>query len=227
MVLAHRKWRVFQGMERSSEAADRAAVAAFASGATAEIEAGAGMPRSLLWRRSAFRRINAPSKLLALLLAYADPVDLRTGQRIDVDRALSWQNDKEFHHLFPKAFLRARGVGSTQANVCANLVMLSSVTNIWVSDRAPSEYLKDLCETEGEKVIQRRLASCLVNEAAFDAAMVDDYDGFLRARSETLHARLVKGNSILSNFLIPRVRFRSAAPGEATEILAKPSLHSR
>lgn len=189
----------FKGWNETQMAADRAAVVAFASGATAEIEAGAGMPRSLLWRRSAFRRINAPSKLLALLLAYADPLDLRTGQRIDVDRALSWQNDKEFHHLFPKAFLRARGAGSAQANVCANLIMLSSVTNIWVSDRAPSEYLKDLCETESEDVIRRRLASCLVDNAAFDAAMVDDYDGFLRARSETLHARLVEliGNEVI------------------------------
>jgi hypothetical protein len=80
-----------------------------------------------------------------------------------------------------------------------NLVMVSSVTNIWVSDRAPSEYLKDLCETEGEEVIRRRLASCLVDDVAFDAAMVDDYDVFLRARSETLHARLVEliGNEVV------------------------------
>lgn len=188
----------FKGWNEVQMAADREAVAAFASGTTAEIEAGAGMPRSVLWRRSAFRRANAPSKLLALLLAYAQPLDLRTGQRIDVDRALSWQNDKEFHHLFPKAFLRARCVGGAQANVCANLIMLSSVTNIWVSDRAPSEYLKDLCETEDEEVIRRRLATCLVDDAAFDAARVDDYDGFLRARSETLHARLVEliGNEV-------------------------------
>lgn len=182
----------FKGWNENQMAADRAAVVGFASCTTTEIEAGAGMPRSLLWRRSAFRRINAPSKLLALLLADADSLDLRTGQRIDVGRALSWQNDKEFHHLFPKAFLRARSVRSTHANVCANLIMLSSVTNIWVSDRAPSEYLRDLCETEGEEVIRRRLASCLVDDAAFDAATMDDYDGFLRARSETLHARLVE-----------------------------------
>lgn len=116
----------FKGWNEAQMAADREAVAAFAVGITVEIEAGAGMPRSLLWRRSAFRRTNAPSKLLALLLAYA--------QR----------------------------------------------------------------ETEGEEVIRRRLATCLVDDAAFDAAMVDDYDGFLRARSETLHARLVEliGNEV-------------------------------
>jgi len=108
-LVAHSPWlassarggEYFKGWNETQMAADRAAVIAFASGTTAEIETGAGMPHSSLWRRSAFRRINAPSKLLAL-------------QRIDVDRALSWQNDKEFHHLFPKTFLRARGVGSKE-----------------------------------------------------------------------------------------------------------------
>ncbi|MEV7777842.1 DUF262 domain-containing protein [Kitasatospora sp. NPDC088351] len=181
----------FKGWNESQMAADRQAVTAFAEGRATEIEAGAGMPRSVLWRRSAFRRTNAPSKLLALLLAYAAPLDLRTGQRIDVDKALSWQNDKEFHHFFPKAFLKGQGVGAAQANVCGNLVMLSSVSNIWVSDKPPSQYLKDICATDGEKAVRERLASCLVDEDAFQAAMRDDYEAFLRARSETLHERLM------------------------------------
>jgi hypothetical protein len=115
-----------------------------------------------------------------------------TGQRIDVGRALAWQNDKEFHHFFPKNYLRTRGGGASQPNLCANLIMLSSVTNIWVSDRPPADYLRDLCETEGREVIRQRLATCLVDDDAFAAALRDDYDGFLRARSETLHARLME-----------------------------------
>jgi hypothetical protein len=182
----------FKGWNSRQMSDDREAVRAFAHGESADIEVGAGLPRSVLWRRSQFRTTNAPSKLLGLLLAEAHPVDLRHGRRIDTDKALSWQNDKEFHHFFPKSFLKKHGLGVNRANVCANLIMLSSVTNIYISDQPPSVYLKDLCETQGAATIRARLATCLVNDTAFEAALRDDYEGFLQERSETLHQRLMQ-----------------------------------
>ncbi|WBB70596.1 DUF262 domain-containing protein [Micromonospora sp. WMMD812] len=182
----------FKGWSEAQMTQDAQAIAAFARGETGEVDTVAALPRSALWRHSAFSKRNAPSKLLALILAYADPLDLLTGQRIDVGRALSWQNDKEFHHFFPRAFLRARGVSGARANVCGNLVMLTSNSNIWVSDRPPSRYLRDLADIEGEGALRQRLRTCLVNEEAYQAALRDDYDTFLRVRSETLHRRLLQ-----------------------------------
>lgn len=180
----------FKGWNGRQMADDRDAVRAFAEGAP-EIDVSTGLPRDVLWRRSQFRTTNAPSKLLGLLLAGADPIDLRNGQRIDTDRALSWQNDKEFHHFFPKSFLKAQGVSSARANVCANLIMLTSVSNIFVSDQPPSVYLKDMCDMDGEDVVRERLARSLVNDAAYAVARRDDYEAFLEIRSRTLHERLM------------------------------------
>ncbi len=179
----------FKGWSEAQMLADLQAVTAFAQGHATGIDTAAALPRSALWRHSAFSKRNAPSKLLALMLAYEEPLDLVTGQRIDVGRALSWQNDKEFHHFFPRAFLRSRGVNNARANVCGNLVMLSSVSNIWVSDRPPSQYLQDLADIEGEPALRRRLSTCLVEEEAYQAALRDDFDTFLRVRAETLHRR--------------------------------------
>ena len=181
----------FKGWNARQMADDRDAVQAFAEGAS-EIDVSTGLPRDALWRRSQFRTTNAPSKLLGLLLADAGPVDLRNGQRIDTDRALSWQNDKEFHHFFPKGFLKSTGLSSTRANVCANLIMLTSVSNIFISDQPPSVYLKDLCDTDGEHVVRERLSRSLINEAAYEAARRDDYEAFLEIRSRTLHERLME-----------------------------------
>jgi hypothetical protein len=181
----------FKGWNARQMADDRGAVRAFAAGA-ADIDVNTGLPREVLWRRSQFRATNAPSKLLGLLLADADPVDLRNGQRIDTDKALSWQNDKEFHHFFPKAFLKSKGLSTARANVCANLIMLTSVSNIFVSDQPPSVYLKDMCDTDGEDVIRQRLARSLINDAAYEAARRDDYETFLEIRSDTLHERLMQ-----------------------------------
>lgn len=181
----------FKGWNSAQMLADRTAIAEFAAKGTTDIEVSAAVPTSSIWRRNQFRADNAPAKLLALLLAYERPLDLRTGQRIDVDTALSWDNDKEFHHFFPRDFLRRAGYTPTQTNVCANLVMLSSISNIWISNHPPSKYLRDLCDTEGEAEIRRRAATCLVDDDAFAAAQRDDFEGFLRARAETLHQRLI------------------------------------
>ncbi|WP_078952777.1 GmrSD restriction endonuclease domain-containing protein [Streptomyces decoyicus] len=180
----------FKGWRESQMGPDLQAVTAFAEGRTQEIETGAALPRSVLWQRSPFSRQSAPSKLLVLLLSYEDPIDLNTGRRIDVGKALSWQNDKQFHHFFPRAWLRNQGVSAARANACGNLIMLTALSNNWISDRAPSRYLKDLAELNGEDALRARLRSCLVEEDAYQAALRDDYDAFLRARSEALHRRL-------------------------------------
>lgn len=182
----------FKGWRASQMGPDLQAIASFAKGGVAEVETGAALPRSTLWSRSPFSKRNAPSKLLALLLSYETPLDLLSGQPIDTGKALSWQNDKEFHHFFPKDFLRSRGVSSARANVCGNLIMLTSLSNIWVTNRPPSQYLRDLADTEGEDALRERLLTCLVEEDAYQAALRDDYDTFLRMRSETLHRRLMQ-----------------------------------
>lgn len=156
------------------------------------------------------------------MLAYEEPLDLVTGQRIDVGRALSWQNDKEFHHFFPRAFLRSRGVNNARANVCGNLVMLSSVSNIWVSDRPPSQYLQDLADIEGEPALRRRLSTCLVEEEAYQAALRDDFDTFLRVRAETLHRRLM--GLINSAAEVPNVEGTDGAGAVSNEDRTDPEL---
>src|SRR5690606_2112416 len=88
--------------------------------------------------------------------------------------------------------LKKEGVKAGKDNVCANLIMLSAITNNWISDRRPSAYLKDLADWHGEDVLRERLRTCLIEEDASQAALRDDSGSFLRARSETLHRRLME-----------------------------------
>ncbi|MET9562528.1 DUF262 domain-containing protein [Streptomyces tauricus] len=181
----------FKGWRESQMTADLDAVSAFANGQATEIETGAALPRDVLWQRTQFSRANAPTKLHVLLMSYEKPVDLNTGQALDTDKALAGQNDKQFHHFFPRAFLKRCGVSAARANVCGNLIMLSAITNNNVSDSPPSVYLRDLIDWHGEDTLRARLRTCLIEEDAYQAALRDDYEGFLRARSRTLHARLI------------------------------------
>lgn len=148
----------------------------------------APLPQDDIWRLTPFRSNTAHSKMLALMMAFNDPVDLITGQRLELRKSLSWSNDREYHHFFPQAFLRSR-VPPTAANSVANFILLSSASNIRISNKAPSRYLAELASQLGEAELIRRLSTVLISEHAYRAALKDDFESFLAARSTTLHDR--------------------------------------
>jgi hypothetical protein len=116
---------------------DREAVQKFADGATEEIQIAASKPNSDIWETRTFRLNNAHAKLLAIVLAHHRPIDLLSGQTIDISKALAWINAKEFHHFFPRKFLERSGEPQGRINSLANFIMLSSASNEQISDSAP------------------------------------------------------------------------------------------
>ena len=172
----------FSGWNSGMMASDLAAVVAFANSNVTEIEIETQKVGAQFWANRPFRLNNAHSKILALILSYQMPKDFLTGQSIDVSEALSWQNAKEFHHFFPQAFLKTNGIVSSKASALANIVYLSSSSNKVISDRAPSEYVKELINLHGNEA-RSWLETNLIDNSAINAALNDDYDGFLFARS--------------------------------------------
>ena len=178
----------FSGWNTGEMSRDYAAVGAFASSSPVQqIDVPAALPRDEIWRLTQFRSNSAVSKMYALMASYQDPLDLLTGQRIDARKSLAWSNDKEYHHFFPRDFLKSRKEPPGRANAVANIVLLSSASNIRISNKAPSVYLGELIEDIGRPEVVRRLGTLLVSEDALDAALADDYPTFLTIRAATLH----------------------------------------
>ena len=183
----------FAGWDSANMSQDAQSVRTWAKGGTTQIETKFVPPTFRVWQTKAFRTNSAVSKMLALMLAHGEPLDLINGQRIDVGKSLAWNNDKEYHHFFPKNYL-TKVVGRTQseANVVANMILLTSRSNITIKDKAPSAYLREILKDVGEAELRRRLESNLVPGDALDFALHDDYDGFLSRRSEFLHEQTDK-----------------------------------
>jgi hypothetical protein len=181
----------FSGWNSGMMSTDLAAIADFAIGKLDALDIGFSTPPPTLWSLRAFRLNVAHAKILALILAYQAPKDFLTGQAIDVGKALAWQNNKEFHHFFPQAHLRAKGVAPSKISALANMLYLSSASNKAISDKAPSEYVARLLAVHG-KDARSWLATNLVDEAAIQAALKDDYDAFLNARAITINEQAKK-----------------------------------
>lgn len=192
-VLKQWFWRAavtgyFGGWNTGNMAADQQAVAVFAAGQASDIELPVGDTGSAIWTAQQFRLNTAHAKILTLLLASNQPIDLLTGQKIDIDKALHYTNSKEYHHFFPRNYLAGKGVAPRKANVLANFVMLTSDSNKKISNRAPSDYLKIVEDALGAN-LREALAANLISDAAYAAAKRDDYDAFIQERAKTIYAR--------------------------------------
>jgi hypothetical protein len=177
----------FGGWDSGQMAKDTENIRSFGAGRADALAVSAALPNRSLWLAKPFRTNSAVSKMLAIMFGHSNPLDLRTGQRIDVDKSLAWSNDKEFHHFFPQAHLGRRGVKARESNVVGNIILLTSVSNIAISDLSPSTYLSEIIADCGREELVRRLQTNLVPAAALIPALADDYGEFMELRSQHLH----------------------------------------
>jgi hypothetical protein len=181
----------FGGWNTGNMGSDQKAVQSFAAGQSKQIASVVQNPGPGIWTTQQFRSNAAHSKILILLLAFNRPTDLLTSQKIDTGDALFHGNTKEFHHFFPRDYLKSKGVPTAKANVLANFVMLTAASNKRITNRAPSDYLKELVVALGTK-LDEVLATNLITPAAFKAAMADDFDAFLSERSKAISSAISK-----------------------------------
>jgi len=137
-------------------------------------------PSDKEWLSSVFRSNVSRSRAYILALAAKHPRDLTTGSRIDVTAALSIYNKKQFHHIYPRAFLK-RQAEQLEDNLLINICMLPAGSNNTVSDADPNQYLAHYIKgfgSEADSIFASNLLP-LPSEFEYDVAT---YDAFLRAR---------------------------------------------
>jgi hypothetical protein len=109
--------------------------------------------------------------------------DWRSQVAIALDHS-GTQHKLQFHHIFPKAVLKA-GYTGREADDIANLCFISGKTNRQISDKAPSKYFPSMIEKAGLLVFD---AQCIPTDDALLG--IDGYKAFLLERRRLVAARL-------------------------------------
>lgn len=130
--------------------------------------------------KGTFRVGAAATKTFVLLLANKDPKSLLSGKSIDLDKVLQRYNRSEFHHIYPRAFLRDAGYADLEINVLGNFCFLSAAENKNIGRKRPSEYVKDLANDGGS------LAHTLDSAFCAEQDFKDDFNAFVAARTTRL-----------------------------------------
>jgi len=105
---------------------------------------------------------------------------------------------REYHHLYPKSYLRKIGFSEEESNKALNCALISWKDNRNISSKDPLQYLLERSEADdlGEEQIKKRLKSHLVD---YDQMVVKDYEEFLAKRASDIlfqAQRLCNGKDI-------------------------------
>lgn len=103
-------------------------------------------------------RINSTSAKAALcLMAQLRPRSFLTGSEVDLGSVLSAYNARQFHHIYPKAYLNEQGISFHEANVISNICFLSASENNAISDDAPGSYFAKIPEKQADVIFDAAL----------------------------------------------------------------------
>ena len=132
--------------------------------------------------KNSFRMSTVATNTFILLLAQGKPLNFIQGTNISLQDVLSQGNRKEFHHIFPKAYLGTlQKYKDAQINCLANFSLLARTDNNKINNQPPSKYRREM--PANVQTFQEIIATHLCPANAFTD---DNYDDFLVARAELL-----------------------------------------
>jgi hypothetical protein len=147
-------------------------------------------PSEKEWMGLAFRSNVSRSRAYILALAAKRPYNLTNGANIDPAIALSTFNKKQFHHIYPRAYLR-RLKTTADDNLVINICMLSAAANNAVSDSDPRTYLPACAAALGERADAVFESNLLPLPSRFDYSNAT-YEAFLAARAPLVSAFIAR-----------------------------------
>jgi hypothetical protein len=127
------------------------------------------------------------ARALLLLSFRGGALDLADGREITPSNV----GKREYHHLFPVAYLRnALGIEEGEASTVLNCALVTWRTNRTIGAKDPVGYLRERAEASalGEEALRNRLASHAIPFAALTSG---DYEGFRLARAEIFEDAIV------------------------------------
>ena len=130
-------------------------------------------------------------KAILCLYAYQQPESFASGAKVRV--ANDWlkrANSRNYHHFFPRAYLKRRGEESWYINHVANITIVDDYLNKReIKAKAPSVYMKAF-RTENSH-IEETMKTHLIDLDTF-GVWENDYDLFFRERCKLIARKLRK-----------------------------------
>ena len=125
---------------------------------------------------------DAVNNAVLCVLASMKPQSFKNGDDVNLGAAnLAKSNSRNYHHFFPKAFLKKQGVNANMFNLISNITFIGAELNKEIGARAPSEYMREFSEENPD--LTNTMKTHLIGDLAEYGIWNDDYDKFIKMRS--------------------------------------------
>lgn len=130
---------------------------------------------------------NSYCKAILCLLAYQEPKDFQDNGKVILDNSwLKVASSKNYHHFFPRAYLK--NITVLNSNSLVNITFVSDHLNKRkIGAKAPSQYISDFQDENNQ--INKALQSHFIDLEGFGIES-NDYDTFLQARAKLIYTEL-------------------------------------
>jgi hypothetical protein len=131
---------------------------------------------------------NSLCKAVLCLLAYNEPKDFSDNGKVILDNSyLKMANSKNYHHFFPKAFLKKKGLNNE--NSLMNITLVGADLNKRkIRAKAPSVYVQEFLDLN--ESLPETLKSHLIADIDKFGVLSDDYEVFLSHRANEIFKQL-------------------------------------
>ncbi len=131
-------------------------------------------------------------KTILAVYAAQRPKDFKSSGDVALDKSnLDKKNSKNYHHFFPKKFLKENKVSNPPADHILNITMITDRTNKSdINEDAPSIYLPKL--KKGNPKLTKQLSNNHLIDVDRGEVLKDNYDKFFNNRAERVSEELKK-----------------------------------
>ena len=137
------------------------------------------------------------SKAIICLLVSCKPKNFKIDTFVTIDDSnLYKKNAKNYHHFFPQAYLKDKGIKNE--NSIVNITLINSGENQeYIKDKAPSEYIEE-CLKGNSKLKNTLKENHLIDDIKKFGIHDNNYETFLQERSKSIYNKLIEklGGSI-------------------------------
>lgn len=144
-----------------------------------------------LRRNGGFSTGKAYIKTILCLMATKRPLSFRDNGVVNISNDwLARSNSKNYHHFFPKSFLRKQGFDSKFANHIVNITLVDDQLNKReIGAKPPSKYVAKYAKDNAK--LKKALSTHMINLNTF-GIQEDDYEKFFARRAAKLSRELEK-----------------------------------
>lgn len=141
--------------------------------------------------RTQFSSGNSFCKSILCLLAYQEPKSFDTNGRVILDNSnLKIATSKNYHHFFPKAYIREFNRNS-ESNLIANITLLDGYSNKHsIGKKSPKDYLEKFKQDNPN--LDNTLRTHLIDDIDSFGLNSNDYEMFLKSRATKIALELNK-----------------------------------